>query len=169
MTTFVTELETRPSLQPVSSLPATSPRRQRPLAPLVWINGAPRPTEVLHAFERSGGTWRGAEVEGMLRRRTAQPISLLARWIVDSLVISVPWRGDYLLPAFQFDVANATVRREVFQVLEALGGGVKDLELAAWFALPNDSLHGLAPVDMIDHDPEWVVDAAHAERLASRR
>jgi hypothetical protein len=167
MSTIVTEFEPALSLQLVSAVPARPQPRPRPARPFLWIDGARRPTEILHAFERSGGVWTGVEVERMLHRRTAQPISLLARWIVDSLVISLPWRGDYLLPAFQFDVANATVRRPVFEVLEALGGSLKDLELAAWFALPNESLHGVAPVDMIDDDPAAVLDAAHVERRAA--
>ena len=168
MSTIVSELEFGPSLQLVSAVPARPSPRWQPARPLLWIDGARRPTEVLHAFERSGGVWTGVEVERMLQRRTAQPISLLARWIVDSLVVSVAWRGDYLLPAFQFDVANASVRRPVFDVLEALGGTLKDLDLAAWFARPNEWLDDVAPVDAIDHDPERVVDAAHAERRAGR-
>ena len=95
----------------------------------------------------------------MLRRRTAQPLSLLARWIVDTLVVSVAWRGDYLLPAFQFDLAGATVRRPVFEILD---GTLKDLELASWFALPNARLGGAAPVDAIGRDPRAVIDAAAA-------
>jgi len=167
MTTIVTELELGPSLQLVCAVPAAPRRRQRPPAPLVWIDGAPEPTKVLHAFERSGGVWTGAEVERILRRRTAQPISLLARWIVDSLVVSLSSRGDYLLPAFQFDLANATVRRPVFTVLETLDGSLKDLGLAAWFALPNEWLDGVAPADLIDHDLKAVLDAARAARLAA--
>jgi hypothetical protein len=166
MSTTVREFEFGPSLQLVSAVPSRP--CARPARPLLWIDGARRPTEVLHTFERSGGMWTGVEVERMLQRRTARPISLLARWIVDSLVISVAWRGDYLLPAFQFDVANATVRRPVFALLEALDGTLKDLDLAAWFASPNEWLDGVAPVDMIDRDPEAAIDAAFAERRAAR-
>jgi hypothetical protein len=168
MSTIVSEFEFGPSLQLVSAVPSRRPPRPQPARPLLWIDGARRPTEVLHAFERSGGVWTGVEVERMLQRRTARPISLLARWIVDSLVISVAWRGDYLLPAFQFDVASASVRRPVFEVLEALDGTLKDLDLAAWFARPNDRLDGAAPVDMIDHEPGAIVAAAHAARRAAR-
>jgi len=166
MSTIVSEFEFGPSLQLVSAVPSRPRPRPQPARPFLWIDGARRPTEVLHAFERSGGVWTGAEVERMLQRRTARPISLLARWIVDSLVVSVAWRGDYLLPAFQFDVANASVRRPMFEVLEALGGTLKDLDLAAWFARPNEWLDGLAPVDAIDRDPKTVVDAARAEHAA---
>jgi hypothetical protein len=59
------------------------------------------------------------------------------------------------------------VRRAVFEVLEALGGSLKNLDLAAWFARPNERLDGLAPVDLIDLDPEAVVDAAHAYIVAN--
>ena len=168
MATFVTEYDLAPSLQLVPAVPAMPRHRARPASPPVWIDGDPLTREVLQAFERSGGVWTGTKVELMLRRRTAQPISLLARWIVDSLVISVASRGDYLLPAFQFDLANATVRRPVFDVLEALDGTFKDLDLAAWFALPSEVLDGVAPVDLIELDAQAVVVAAHIERRAAR-
>jgi hypothetical protein len=167
MATFVTEYDLAPSLHLVPAVPETPRHRVRPATPPVWIDGDPRIREVLQSFERSGGVWSGTEVELMLRRRTAQPISLLARWIVDTLVVSVASRGDYLLPAFQFDVANATVRRPVFEVLEALDGTFRDLDLAAWFALPSDLLD-VAPVDLIEHDPQAVVNAAHIARRAAR-
>lgn len=61
---------------------------RRTAQPLLWIDGEPRAHEVLQAFEPSGGLWTGDDVARMLRRRTWQPISLLARWIVDTLVMS---------------------------------------------------------------------------------
>jgi len=158
----------RPSLQLVSAAPAQPQPHARPTRPLLWIDGDPRMQEVMRACESSGGLWPGDAVAGMLRRRTSQPISLLARWIVDSLVVSIAWRGDYLLPAFQFDVANATVRRPVFAVLEALDGSLKDLDLASWFAMPNQYLDDAAPLDVIEHDMLAVVDAALAERRTHR-
>ena len=156
----------RPSLQLVSAVPARPERHAHRARPLLWIDGDPRLHDVMRAYEPHGGLWSGEEVTRLLRDRTAQPISLLARWIVDSLAISIAWRGDYLLPAFQFDIPNATVRRPVFAVLEALGGTLKDLDLAAWFALPNAYLNDATPLEVIEHDTLAVVDAAVAERHA---
>ena len=153
----------RPSLQLASVVPGRRQPDARPVRPLLWIDGVPRKQDVLMAYERVGGLWRGDDVARLLRTRTSQPICLLARWIVDSLVISVAWRGDYLLPVFQFDFANATVRRPVFEVLEALDGTLNDLDLAVWFASPNAVLDGVAPLDLVEHDTPAVVDAALAE------
>ncbi|MBV9891226.1 MAG: hypothetical protein JO090_10130 [Rhizobacter sp.] len=141
---------------------------QRPRSPFLWVDGDPRPAEVLRAFERSGGVQDGDEIARMLRRRHAQPISTLARWIVDAHVVSFAWRGGYLLPVFQFDLRDATVRPRVAAVLDALGGALKDIDLAAWFALPHELLDGAAPVDVIDRDLHAVVDAARAERRPAR-
>lgn len=168
MSTTLHDFELRPSLQLFRPVRVASPR-WRPASPLVWIDGDPRANEVLHAYERTGGLWSSDEVSRMLRRRTAQPVSLLARWIVDTLVISLAWRGEYLLPAFQFDVGHATVRRPVFAVLEALDGTFKDLDLASWFALPNAHLDDAAPVDVIELDPDAVLEAARAERAGAFR
>lgn len=168
MSTSIHDFDLRPSLQLVRAVPVAPPRR-RPPSPPMWIDGDPRANEVLHVYERTGGLWSSDEVSLMLRRRTAHPVSLLARWIVDTLVISLAWRGDYLLPAFQFDVGHATVRRPVFAVLEALDGTFKDLDLASWFALPNAHLDDAAPVDVIELDPDAVLEAAHAERAGALR
>jgi len=164
MSNTIERFERRPSLQLVTAVPSLPRRPARPASVPVWIDGQPRANAVLNAFERSGGLWASDEAVRMLRRRTAQPLSLLARWIVDTLVVSVAWRGDYLLPAFQFDLAGATVRRPVFEILETLDGTVKDLELASWFASPNARLGGAAPADAIGRDPRAVIDVAAAAR-----
>ncbi|HEY2187901.1 MAG TPA: hypothetical protein VGH48_05000 [Caldimonas sp.] len=163
MSKTIEPFEHRPSLQLVAAVPSLRRRPAPPPRMPFWIDGPAQANEVLYAYERSGGVWTSDDAMVMLRRRTAQPLSLLARWIVDALVVSVAWRGDYLLPVFQFDLANATVRRPVFEVLEALDGTLKDLELARWFGAPNVLLGGAAPVDAIELDPRAVVAAA-AER-----
>ena len=167
MASIVADFEFGPSLHLAATRPATTPA-EPPTSPFLWVDGDPRPAEVLRAFERSGGVQDGNEVARMLRRRHAQPISTLARWIVDAHVVSFAWRGDYLLPVFQFDQREATVRPQVASVLDVLDGRLKDIDLAAWFALPHELLDGAAPVDVIGRDLHAVVDAARAERRTGR-
>jgi hypothetical protein len=167
MASIVSEFEFGSALQPMPAIAATATSKRSP-APLVWVDGDPRPAEVLRAFERSGGVQSGDEVARMLRRRHQQPVSTLARWIVDAHVVSFGWRGEHLLPVFQFDLRAATLRPKVAAVLDALDGALKDIDLAAWFALPHELLDGAAPVDVIGRDLHAVVDAARTERRSAR-
>lgn len=127
-----------------------------------------RAGDVLAAFARSGGVADCNEIMLMLRRRTSQPISMLGRWIVEQRVVSFEWRGDLVLPLFQFDRADMGVRVPVTAVLGELDGAFDDWELATWFALPNAWLDDRAPLDAIDDDPEAVRQAARADRFIAR-
>ena len=127
-----------------------------------------RAADVLAAFARSGGVADRSEITLMLRRRTSQPISMLGRWIGEQRVVSFEWRGDLVLPLFQFDRADMGVRAPVSAALNELDGAFDDWELATWFALPNAWLDDRAPVDAIDDDPEAVRQAARADRFIAR-
>jgi len=158
----------RPLLHEDSS--SQSPATQR-LAPPAsrWPNDADaRTSEVLHAFGRTGGIVSGDELTVLLRDRTSQPISMLARWIVERRVVSFGWHGEYLVPMFQFDRADMTVLRSVSAVLDEFEGTFDDWDLATWFALPNDWLGEKAPVDVLPRDPHAVLQAARADRFIAR-
>jgi hypothetical protein len=127
-----------------------------------------RAGEVLAAFARTGGLASSAEVTLLLRRRTSQPVSMLGRWIVGQRVVSFVWRGERMLPMFQFDRADMGVRAPVGAVLGELDGTFDDWDLATWFALPNAWLDEQAPVDVLDHDPDAVREAARADRFIAR-
>ena len=123
---------------------------------------------MMQVYERSGGLARSNEVVCMLRRHTSQPVSLLARWIVAQNVVSFEWRADRLLPMFQFDPADMSIRADVAAVLAELDGTFDDWELATWFAEPNVWLQGGVPVDALEVDPRAVRAAARADRFIAR-
>jgi hypothetical protein len=127
-----------------------------------------RAGEVLRAFGRTGGIVSGDELTFLLRTRTSQPISMLARWIVERRVVSFGWHGEYLVPMFQFDRADMTVRRPVSAILDELDGTFDDWDLATWFALPNTWLDDEAPVDVLSRDPHATLQAARADRFIAR-
>ena len=128
----------------------------------------PRAGEVLAAFARNGGIADSGEVTLMLRRRTSQPISMLGRWIAERRVVSFVWQGELVLPMFQFDRADMSLRAPVRAVLDELDGTFGEWDLATWFALPNALLGDRAPVDVLDHDPDAVRQAARADRFIAR-
>ena len=140
----------------------------RPPSLPVAADADARANQVLHAYRRTGGLASGDELTFLLRRRTSQPISMLARWIVERRVVSFGWRGEYLLPMFQFDRASMSVRRPVSAVLDEFDGTFEDWDLASWFALPNTWLGDEAPVDALPRDPHAVLQAARADRFIAR-
>jgi hypothetical protein len=121
-----------------------------------------------HAFGASGGIVGSDEMVIRLRRRTDQPISRLARWIVDGEVLSFQWRARIMVPVFQFDPQTLAPRAEVTSVIRELVPALSDWEIALWFAEPNAWLDDEPPVDAILHDPSVVLDAALAERYLLR-
>ena len=125
-------------------------------------------TAMLQAYERTGGLLDSDEAMLLLRRRTSQPISLLARWIVQQSALSFEWGSERLFPVFQFDRSHFSVRSEVRAVLLELSGTFDDQELAAWFAAPNSWLGGAAPLDVLEADLAAVLDAARADRYIAR-
>ena len=158
----------RPFLHRVEAAPPASMQRMRPPTPMRPIGADARANEVLHAYRRTGGLASGDELTRLLRRHTSQPISMLARWIVERHVVSFEWQGEYLLPMFQFDPAGIAVRRPVSAVLDEFDGAFDDWNVATWFALPNAWLGDEAPVDVLERDPHAVLQAARADRFIAR-
>lgn len=160
--------EPRPLLHNAGAARPASAKPRRAPASLWPPGGDARANQVLNVYWRAGGLVSGDQLTLLLRRRTSQPISMLARWIVDRRAVSFAWQGDHLLPMFQFDQADLTVRRPVSAVLDEFDGTFDDWELATWFALPNAWLGDEAPVDMLERDAQAVLDAARADRFIAR-
>jgi len=127
-----------------------------------------RTAAMVLVYERTGGLMRSEEVLFLLRRRSSQALSMLARWIVDQRVVSVAWQADRLVPMFQFDLADMSIRPDVAAVLAELSGTFDDWELANWFAEPNAWLQNRTPADALQADPQAVLDAARADRFVAR-
>ena len=158
----------RPFLHELGAAPPATMRRMRPPTSKGPTGADARANEVLHAYRRKGGLASGDELTRLLRRHTSQPISMLARWIVERQVVSFAWQGEYLLPMFQFDPADMVVRRPVSAVLDEFDGAFDDWNAATWFALPNAWLGDEAPVDVLQRDPHAVLQAARADRFIAR-
>jgi hypothetical protein len=150
----------------ISSMPTPLSYIARPPAS-PWLADT-QANQVLDAYRRTGGLASGEELTFLLRRHTSQPISTVARWIVERRVVRLGLRGEHLVPMFQFDRASMRVRRRVSAVLGEFDGTFEDWELASWFALPNTWLGDEAPVDVLPRDPHAVLQAARADRYVAR-
>ena len=154
---YVTVSETCPALYATrrSPLPATLGRRLED-----------RQFLTMHrAFALTGGLLTGDQAANIMRRHAEQPISSLARRIVDRTVLSIVWESQILLPAFQFDRATMSVRPAVRLVINELAAAFDDWEMALWFAEPNAWLEGTAPVDLLEKRPTSVLQAARVDRF----
>jgi hypothetical protein len=120
---------------------------------------------VMAAFIRHGGLRTDDEVQIMLRRHTSQPLSVLAKGIVQRRIVSITRVGQRWIPLFQFDRATMTVLGGVAAVVAELAPVLDDEELAAWFAMPNRLLDGYAPVRFDRNGWLPVIAAARADRF----
>jgi hypothetical protein len=162
--------ERSPSLGRVPVSDTLSPRASGPSTALLRHEGAgAQHIAMVDAYRRTGGLVSGAEAALLLRRHSTQPLSLLARWIVTRRMVSYVWQSEILVPLFQFDRDDMSLRRDSSQVVDELVDTFDDWELAAWFARPNSWLQdAAAPVELIDVDQQAVLQAARADRFIAR-
>jgi len=111
---------------------------------------------------RFGGLVSGDTLAMAMREFRDQPISTLARWIVDRTVIALHWQGHVLLPMFQFDPLDMSPRSDVRDIAQALAAMHSDWDVALWFAQPNARLDGATPIDVIERDFPAVLQAARS-------
>ncbi len=120
-------------------------------------------------FRRHGGVATANELLRLMRRRSDQPISALARWIVDRNVVHFAWQGVTLLPLFQFDRDSMLLNPIVISVVRELRDGFDDWQIALWFVTPNARTNGLAPVDAFESNPLAALAAARTDRSVAFR
>ena len=154
-------------MQPTELLRDTSTLVQNPRA--VW--GGRVEDRQLAAmacgFQRHGGLATADELLRLMRRRSDQPISALARWIVDRNVVHFAWQGATLLPLFQFDRDRMLLNPIVISVVRELRDTFDDWEIALWFVTPNASTNGVAPVDAFESNPLAALAAARTDRFVA--
>ena len=117
------------------------------------------------AFERIGGLVTGTDAAHRLSRFCDQPVSRLARWIVERSIVNLEWRSCILVPMFQFEAASMTPRQAVLDVVQELKGDFDSWQTALWFAEPSPWLRGRLPLETVLQDPDAVREAARADRF----
>lgn len=120
------------------------------------------------SYSQHGGLASADEVTRRLRLRSDQPISDLARWIVARTIVSFVWRSRTLIPLFQFDLQNMSLRTGAAGAVAGLSGVFDDRELASWFVQANVWLRNTAPIDRINDDESAVLAAVRADRFVAR-
>ncbi|HXD04914.1 MAG TPA: hypothetical protein VN680_02615 [Burkholderiaceae bacterium] len=142
------------SARPSSSLPQLA-------------TGASQYQQMRQAFGASGGIVTCADMLDSLARFTTQPISRLARWIVDDELLRFQWQGCMLLPLFQFDATGMAPDPSVTPIIRELLSTFREWDACLWFAEPNAWLGDALPVELLRKDARAVLDAARADRCVS--
>lgn len=114
------------------------------------------------AFHRCGGSVGGDAWASRMAAFWPQPVSVLARWIVDRRVVHFSRHSMLMLPCFQFDPVDCAIRPSAARVIEQLRGVLDDGELAQWFVQPHGHLQGGIPALALASDADAVFEAALA-------
>lgn len=119
---------------------------------------------MLTSFRRSGGLDRAHNVSQWLECSRHHKPGTLARWMAHDEVIHFEWAGCTWLPMFQFDIPAMTPRVAVGLVLIELDRAFDNWGMAQWFAMPNSTLQGGSPAEVLGSNPAQVLEAARMER-----
>ena len=122
---------------------------------------------ILDEFEATGGVVTGDELAAWARSWADQPLSIVARWLVQREVTNFKWQGTTYIPLFQFDCQGKARRDGLQDTISQLACAFDDWEMAEWFALPNVWLGDASPASRLAHDPAGVVGAACADRFVA--
>ena len=99
------------------------------------------------------------QVDDRCRSKADGTADLAGEWRNDGKIFGVERQGRVFYPAFQFD-GDGRPKPVVAKVLQALGKR-GPWQTASWFATPNGWLSDdRPPVDVMDTDPDAVVNAA---------
>jgi hypothetical protein len=117
------------------------------------------------AFSATGGIVSSDALCTLLQRHTDQPISRLARWIVDGQIVTFEADSQRWMPMFQFDICDMSVLDGVQRSILELRDVFDEFEIAEWFAMSNTWLSGRTPSDVVKQEKDAVVQAARADRF----
>jgi hypothetical protein len=116
----------QPNSSPIVEARTALPTRELvPLSPL---------HSVLRGHRQSAGLAGGDEVVCRLRSRLDQPISTLARWIVNREVLVLPCESVLVLPLFQFDFDSGRVKSDVTAALADLRAALETARVDRFIA-----------------------------------
>ena len=125
---------------------------------------ARRNAEARNALLQEFGALRSSDVAELAGSRAANRAALANRWRAEQRLVAVPFGDELLYPGFQF-TSEGKPHPAVGAALQALRStaDVSDWQAALWFVGPNGWLGGRRPVDLLDGEPDTVVDAARRE------
>lgn len=111
---------------------------------------------------RELGLLSSNEVADLARSRARNRAALANRWKQEGRIFAVPHGGQHLWPGFQLD-DEGQPKPVIAEVLEVLEPDLTPWQLALWFTGRSGWLDGARPVDLLESEPERVVEAARRD------
>jgi hypothetical protein len=156
------------SLPSRSKPAAVARRRMRPLGAPMQSQPSDREfVALLPAFRLSGGLATGHEIAARMERAQSRSLATLGQRIASGELISFLWSGNFWLPWFQFG-SDMQVTDVAEGVIGELGDVLDGWELTQWFAQPQPSLEGKAPIELVAARTPAVIEAARLARFIAR-
>jgi HSP20 family molecular chaperone IbpA len=128
----------------------------------VAILQARRNAEAREALFQEFGALTSSEVAELAGSEAKNRAALANRWKQEERIFSVTRHGLTLFPGFQFD-EQGRPKPVIAEVIRALGDEGSQWELALWFTKASGWLGGRRPVDLLDDEPQVVIEAANHE------
>jgi hypothetical protein len=95
---------------------------------------------------------------------TADNRSLVAsKWLRSREIFAVSYGGRRGYFGFQFDPVTGRPKPAIAKIIEAFPANTDGWRLALWFTSANPRLANRRPVDVLDQNPEQVIEAAKGE------
>lgn len=121
-----------------------------------------RNVDAREALLNEFGVLTSEEVHDLAGSRAGNKSAMATRWRKEGRIFAIDHRGRTYFPAFQFDNAGRPLPA-IAKVIEHLGADETGWQLALWFITNNGWLGGRRPVDLLESEPEAVVDVASQE------
>ena len=134
----------------------TEPDFPMPPALLEQVN---RNAKARGDLAREFGLLSSAAVAALAESASTNASAIASRWKAEGKVFTTTSAGQQRFPGFQFGAGGRPLP-VIAQVLAVLGARLSGWELALWFTGSNGWLGGERPVDVLDSDPELVIEAA---------
>jgi hypothetical protein len=120
------------------------------------------------AYRCLGGVLNADDLASAMRRSFDQPVSVLARSIVERRLVFFPVGTNFNVPCFQFEMDGWKVIPGVKLALSELLDVFDDTALAEWFVQPNCWIQYRVPCLLARVDANAVRDAARTARYIAR-
>jgi hypothetical protein len=114
------------------------------------------------ALIREFGALSSVQVAELAGSQAKNRAALAHRWKEEGRIFAVSYQGTTGFPSFQFD-ASGRPRPVIAEIIDVLGRRSSEWELALWFIAETGWLGGRRPVDLLDRQPEAVLEAARQE------
>jgi hypothetical protein len=131
--------------------------------PPATVEQARRNAEARVEFLGEFPTLSSGEVADLAGSRSRNRAALAHGWRKQDRVFSVSVGREQRYPVFQFDMDVGTPKANVSKVISLLrSAGLEGWQIALWFTGPLARLGDRRPVDVVDTEPDQVVEAAGA-------